>query len=512
MISKNIDIQRVIVSLASLLISLPMFAQSVGVTIFSEEATASVSGGANTPFWLVNQKWGTISREPNTLLLRASATHYRFFSEDWKAEGGIDIAGGTKTNNSSFWLQQLFARLDWKNLLRLDIGSRQDYTSFFNAALSSGDFIESNNARPIPQIKLSVPDFIAVPLTKRHFFVKASGSIGYLLDNNWKIDRAEALQRCYATDILYHRKSLMFRIGSIKEGNPMQFVFGLDHAAFWGADLHWNHNEVNIDPIPVQKMPRGFSDFLRVLIAKEGSSTASGSDKAYVSGSQWGADVFRYDLRLRDSTIISVYANHFFDDGSGLAFLNLMDNLYGLELQTKWKYLSGLVFEFIYTKQQSGALHYYEPELGDQHRGTHNNKANGSDNYYNNVDYVEGPSHFGYSMGTPLFLSPMYNTDGTVNFKGSRISAFHLGLNGAVAKRLSYRLLFTTGSNYGTHYVPFRSIHKGFASMAELTYRLTPTRFGVSFITLSGGYDNGSFLGGKSYGIMASLKNYSIGF
>jgi hypothetical protein len=470
-----------------------------GQTVADAELSVSAATGANTPFWLVNQKWGKVSREANNFLVCGAVSHSRAITNDITVDAGIQLAGGSKSSYGNVWLQELFLRLNWKSL-RLDIGPREDYTSFFDPQLSSGDFIESNNSRPIPKIKLGLSDFVAIPLFNEKFFVKADASVGYFIDNEWKAKRAAPYNIRYSTDIKYHRKSLFFRIGNIQK-TRMQFVFGLDHAAFWGGTLH---NRVNYETMGFFDMPQPqkLGDFIRVFFAKEGSENDTSASRVYVAGSQWGAYVFKYDINLYDSVKVSAYINHFFDDGSGLAFLNLMDNLHGMEVATGCRYLSNIVFEYIYTKQQSGALHFYSEEEGDQHRGTHVNKGNGSDNYYNNVDYQEGPSYFGYTMGTPLFLAPMYNTDGTVNFKGSRISAFHFGFKGNISERLSYRLLFTSGKNYGRHYVPFRTVHSGFASMLELTCRLSAE----SALTFSNAYDNGSFLGGKTFGGMLKLS------
>jgi hypothetical protein len=470
-----------------------------GVTMVNSEISASAATGDNTPFWLVNQKWGKISKEANNFLVSGSVAHYRSLTKDISLETGINLVGGSKSNYGNVWLQELFLRLNWKSL-RLDIGPREDYTSFFNPALSSGDFIESNNSRPIPQIKISIPDFVSVPFFNDKLFVKGDMLVGYFIDNKWKTERAEPYDIRYSTDIMYHRKSLFFRIGNIQK-TKMQFIFGLNHAAYWGGTLHNRIDSETREYIDTPQ-PQKIGDFIRVFIAKEGSENETTASQVYVAGSQWGAYVFKYDINLYDSVKVSAYINHFFDDGSGLAFLNLMDNLHGLEVTTGCRYLSNVVFEYIYTKQQSGALHYYSEEQGDKHRGSHINKGNGNDSYYNNIDYQEGPSYFGYSMGTPLFLAPMYNNDGTVNFKGTRIAAFHLGFSGNLSDRLTYRLLFTTGKNYGRHYVPFRNIHRGFASMAEFKYAIKNSPLSL---TLSTGYDNGRFLGGKTFGGMLTV-------
>jgi hypothetical protein len=136
--------------------------------------------------------------------------------------------------------------------------------------------------------------------------------------------------------------------------------------------------------------------------------------------------------------------------------------------------------------------------MDDEHKDRLYKKGNGNDDYYNNTDYVQEPSYFGKSMGTPLFLSPEYNTDGSLNFKGSRILAFHLGLEGYFHPALQYRLLLTTGQNWGRFYVPFKTVHKGFVSQGELIYTC-PQVPGLT-VKLAAGYDKGEFFGGDTFG------------
>ena len=203
---------------------------------------------------------------------------------------------------------------------------------------------------------------------------------------------------------------------------------------------------------------------------------------------------------------MSAYIQHFFEDGTGMVFENYPDNLYGLEFQTSQKSLvSGVVLEYIYTKQQTGTIHL--GDIGDDHNIRPSDKG-GNDNYYNNVDYVQGPSHFGYSYGTPLFLPPIYNTDGSVNFKGNRIIAFHAGIEGYICPELQYRLLMTTGQNWGRYYVPFSSVKKGFASQLELIYAYPKTE--DFSIRLSLGVDSGEFFGGNTFGGSVTLSKKGI--
>jgi hypothetical protein len=127
----------------------------------------------------------------------------------------------------------------------------------------------------------------------------------------------------------------------------------------------------------------------------------------------------------------------------------------------------------------------------------------GNDDYYNNAEYIQGASHFGKTQGTALFLSPEYNTDGSVNFKGTRIKAFHLGMEGHFNPSLQYRLLLSAGQNWGRFYMPFTYVHKGFASKIELIYSF-PEAINMD-IRFETGYNTGDFFGGKTFGAGITL-------
>ncbi|GHT88011.1 hypothetical protein FACS189474_2340 [Bacteroidia bacterium] len=488
------------------LIACLFFVHSYGQinTSYKAETFGSVATGEHTPFWMVNHNWGMTALDAGNFYARAGVFHEQTLNKDWSWEAGIDLAGGSSSPYGKIWAQQLYGRLNWK-IWRLDLGSREDYVSFLHPQLSSGDFVHSNNARPAPQVKISIPEFLLVPYTQGNFFIKGDFSVGKLLDGQWQEDRALPHNQSYTKDVLTHNKSVFFRFGDIEKKHKMQFTVGMMHAAQWGGELH---SFTYRGQYEVVNQPHGIGDLIRIALAKEGSAGSSGADAAYVAGSQWGGYTFRYDYKLENENRLSLYIHHFFDDGSGMTFENYRDNLVGVEFRSKNKsWLSGAVLEYIYTKQQTGPIHF-NMAMDEEHHDQWQSKGNGNDNYYNNVDYVQGPSYFGKTMGTPLFLSPEYNTDGSLNFHGNRILAFHAGVEGYLHPTLQYRVLLTTGQNWGRYYKPYTAIKKGFASQLELIYAC-PKIQGLD-IQLSAGYDNGEFFGGDTFGAGISLIKKGI--
>ncbi|MDL2323449.1 capsule assembly Wzi family protein [Bacteroidales bacterium OttesenSCG-928-A17] len=498
--------KRIFFLALSVVISITGFAQSN--TSYRAESFGSLASGEYTPFWITNQNWGVNSLDANNFYVRGGIFHEQRINKDWSFQVGADIVSGNSSPYGNIWVQQLYGRIDWK-IWRLDIGSREDYMSALNPYLSSGDFIQSNNARPIPEIKISIPEYLLVPHTNESFFIKGNFAVGKFLDNEWMKERAEPALQNYVQDHLSHHKSIYFRFGDITNRHKMQFTVGMQHYAQWGAAIYnyqknyedgsWFYKKI--------KDPVGLDDFYRIVIAKEGSPSGSESSSAYIAGSQWGAYLFKYDYLLKDQSIISAYIHHFFEDGSGMVFENYRDNLLGIEYNSgKKSLLSGAVFEYIYSKQQTGPIHH-NMMMDEEHKHL-KNKGNGNDNYYNNVDYVQGPSHFGRTLGTPLFLSPAYNTDGSLEFKSSRIIAFHLGVNGYFNPSLQYRLMLTTGRSWGRYYLPYTSVKEGFASLVELRYSFPKIKEFELKANLA--YDKGEFFSGNSFGGSISLIKRGI--
>ena len=473
-------------------------ANSQHQTTYRIETFGSLASGKNTPFWMLYHNWGMTPLDANNFYVRGAVFHQQTINKDLSFNAGLDLAGGSTNAYGNFWIQQLYGEINWK-FLRLNIGAKEDYVSLLNPYLSSGDFDMSNNAKPLPEIKVSIPHFIYVPYTKGNMYIKGDFAIGRYMDGNWQENFARPYLYSYTKDVFAHHKSVYFRFGNIEDKNKLQFTFGLDHQAQYGGTLYrcryyWapDRNEYI-----VSGQPQGITDLFRVIIAKEGSELSSLGDQLYVAGSSIGAYLFKFDYKLKNNNTISIYKQHFFDDGSGLAFENYRDGLYGIEYKTKSKsLLSGWVFEYIYTKNQTGPIHF-NLEMDSEHYYLRS-KGNGNDDYYNNGDYIQGHSHYGRTKGTPLFLSPEYNRDGRLNFTSSRIIAFHLGIEGYLHSSLQYRLLITNGKTWGIYYVPFDHVKTGVASELDLIYSF-PKINGLN-LKLSFAFNKGEFFSNDSFG------------
>ncbi len=106
-------------------------------------------------------------------------------------------------------------------------------------------------------------------------------------------------------------------------------------------------------------------------------------------------------------------------------------------------------------------------------------------------------------IGNPLVMSPVYNEDGDISFKSSRMQGHHFGIIGNLCGDLQYRILLSVTRNWGTYNLPFYEIKKNGNALAELKY--TPHTLEGWDFTASLGIDRGAMLG-KSVGGMLTIR------
>ena len=51
---------------------------------------------------------------------------------------------------------------------------------------------------------------------------------------------------------------------------------------------------------------------------------------------------------------------------------------------------------------------------------------------------IDSYSHWGYAMGNPVLIWPVYNDDGFAGFRSNRVQMFHLGIYGGITKKIGY--------------------------------------------------------------------------
>lgn len=486
-------LQTIIAVATFLYVSNTCYAQTEEIqnaTTYKAELFGSVASGSNTPFWMVSNRYGLVPLDANNGYIKAGVFHQQHFGKDFRWSAGLDLVAAAPRYRNAF-VQQVYAELGYKSLL-LSIGSKEKYNSLWDRSLSSGDMVQSVNAQPIPEINLSMPEFTVVPLTKGWMQVKGDFAVGRSFDTKY-LEEFVNPKQTYIKNTLWHHKSLFVRIKDTRGGSPFSGTVGVQHWAQWGG--------TSSNP-KIGTQPHSLKDFIRVVCGSEGGGNATTSDQINVLGNHYGS----YDFKLEYTQPLwklAAYYQHFFDDKSGMIFVNGTDGLWGLQLDLPdFPWLRKVVTEYFVTRNQSGPFHFIEFDH-DKYDGP----GGGADNYYNNGEYRTGVSYFNQGIGSPLIPAPAYNTDGTLGFKNNRIRTWHFAAEGDLSAQVSYRLLFSLMNSWGTAYDPLLNNKRGASGLIDIKYQ-HPRLKGWEF-TGSLAADAGSLFG-KNIGAGLSVSKRGI--
>lgn len=424
-----------------------------GTTDYRIEAFGSASTNDYTPFWIVNNRYGVVPLDAGNGYLRAGAFHQQTTGNGLRWGAGLDIVASTPRYRNVY-IQQIYAEIGYQ-CLNLTIGSKENYTSLWDRNLSSGDMVHSPNARPIPEINISVPRFTTVPYTKGILQFKGNFAAGRSFDTDF-LKPFDNEKQDYIKNTLWHHKSLHLRILDPNGHFPLTAAIGIRHYAQWGG--------TSTDP---EKgiQPHSLKDFMRIVLGRSGGKESTLSAQTNVLGNHYGS----YDIKigyLNPLFDIHLYKQHYFDDPSGMELYNLPDGLYGIQVNmADFPLISKVVFEYLYTKNQSGPVHYIIFDHSE-----YPGFGGGRDDYYNNEEYTTGTSYFNRSIGSPLITSPDYNKNGKLGFQNNRIRAWHIGLNGFLSGQVSYQILMTNSEGWGTTNSPFLKKTTDFSCAAKISY------------------------------------------
>lgn len=430
-----------------------------------------------TPLWLNANKHGLSSLSDANGYIRGSMI--RPLNADsirrWAVGYGADIAA-PMGYTSHFVVQQAFVEGRWLHGV-LSVGAKEYPMQLKNQQLSSGSQTLGINARPVPQVRLALPEYWSLPFTHHWVHIKGHIAYGMMTDNSWQHDVTHKKSK-YADDVLYHSKAGYLKIGNDDSFFPLSIELGLEMASQFGGKPYTPYD----GEMRRVKTDSGLKAFWNAFIP--GGSDATDGMYANIEGNQLGSWVMRVNYNTEEWTA-SIYADHFFEDQSQMFFLDyngygtgadwnkwkhnryflysLKDIMLGAEVNIKYgTWLRNLVFEYIYTKYQSGPYNHDRTQNISDHIA-------GIDDYYNHSTFT-GWQHWGQVIGNPLYRSPIYNNNGKIEVLNNRFYAFHLGVNGSPNEHLDYRVLATYQKGWGTYTNPFTKPHHNVSFMAEGTY------------------------------------------
>ena len=417
--------------------------------------TGALSSGGTLPFWMSSNQFGLMPEHSGALAVLQADTQFDT-SKAFQWRWGVSLAANYDkgpvlpegTADFSVMVDELYASARWK-MFSIDAGMKHDPIDFYassrylgSLSTTSGHVAASSNARSMPGYMINL-DPVPIPFTGRHVWFYANFGDYVTLDQR------------YVQGALVHRTKFGFKFNITKR---LDFTLGLDHYGIWAGE----------SPL-YGKMPVTFDNYFRVITGHGASSSGTISDQLNVIGDQGGGEIWRFDYRGEGWKATFLHDVPY-NDGSGMGLGNFPDGVntlwFGFDNKDRW--VSDVVYEFIYSRNQSGWYHdrptteeeraHLDPS--DQYHYWHHIRG-GGDNYFNNGEYRSGWTHFGRTIGLPLFV-PTGTHDGTwtghgivLGVENTRIRAHHAGVSGKIMRKYPYKLMLTYSQNYGTYNTPY---------------------------------------------------------
>jgi hypothetical protein len=412
--------------------------------------------------WIESNRYGIFNDSIQDLLILPGFNWPFQFGKHFRIETGFDLA--VKRNLDESFVYQGFANFSFGKLKL--IAGVQEYTlGQYSEELSSGSFMVSNNARPIPRIGIGFYDYVDVPFTKG--FVQVKGALNHGWLENGRLDHSRF-------NLPYlHEKFAYIRTQKL----PVNPYVGISHSALYGGE-NKNGEKIGID---------------YWAVFKGESSTVPGlhSEEVNAAGEHLGILDLGFYSRIRNYDLTFYYQLPVTDQtGMEANFSRNKDFFTGILVETENRNLvSGFLYEFIHTEQQGG-LGVPDPRVGGKFVSLwkEEDREYLSD-YYSNLGYpvedydtelewrsfLQAEINYGYLfggrvdfynnplyrhvyhgriIGTPLFqtrpeLMKMAGITQEPYIVNNRIRGHHFGISGYFRSDLDYRFLFTYTRNKG---------------------------------------------------------------
>lgn len=478
------------------------------------QTVAGLADGPNNALWLNSNKQGLGFPETSGAYIRLAADGAVGTRGGFQLGYGADAVVATDGMSGNL-IHQLYADLGYR-WIRASVGKKEYWGELKNNQLSSGGLTWSGNSAPIPQVRVEIPEFVRLGILGGWFSVKGHIGYGWYTDGQWRTDQAMKYSQTasFTEGLLHHSKAGFLRIGDA-DRFPLEVTVGLEMYNQFGGTGHNVMRAVGESKqnqlFEYYEFPDGLSAYIEALLPFNGVG-----DQGDDNGNSLGSWHVAADLLLGDWKVRAYY-EHFFEDHSSMLGIeyknnlygqkefvsygfrqNWMDGLYGLELQTPDGCpVKGVVLELFNSRGMCGPVYRYtNPVILEG--------VDGRDGMYTNKIY-NSYSNYGYSNGSPLLVSPVYNADGDLRFKSNRALIYHLGVNGSIGKHLDWRVLLTTGKHWGTYEDPFNKVERITSGMAEVIYRMDAAYGWNVGVALGADNDSGTLLGDNK-GIMITLS------
>ncbi|WP_269013744.1 capsule assembly Wzi family protein [Aquirufa nivalisilvae] len=401
---KQMIVRKVLVVICLFLCSNALWAQREINSDFSLGMGGTI-GGVYNPLWLRANQYGLV---PASGSYGFSAFSHRM---GYRPKKQVDWAYGFSTqvnlgeNKADVFFPELYVKSK-VGIFELVVGRQKQIFGLVDSTLSSGSYIWSGNALPIPKVELQVKEYWSPGFLKGVLAFKGNYSHGWFENSREDVK-----------DFYLHQKSFYGRFG--KPNWKVKFYAGFNHQVQWGGKLKY------ADPYNVNShngiIPSDFNTYVSVVTGRSNAikgdtATYGYNDGFNRSGNHLGTVDIGLEVELNQAKIF-FYRQSIYEDGSLYYGNNITDGLHGLSITRKADQgLIKVVLEYLNTTSQGGNT------FNDQ------SKIRGFDDYLNNGVYQNGWTYFGKGIGTPLLTLDSesdLNPTNSIYYDNNRVEAFY---------------------------------------------------------------------------------------
>lgn len=375
----------------------------------SLELGTGLTNGTYTPFWLRANQYGAVPTKESYATAAVSMSDFIQVNKRASWGYGVRALVNLTETKADVLLQEAYLKGKF-GIFELQAGRKKQIQGLVDSTLSSGSFIWSGNALPMPMINLVVQDYWAPEFVQGVVGFKGNYAHGWF-DN----------QRSDVSNFYLHQKSFYGRLG--KPSWLFKFYGGFNHQVQWGGTLKYadpgNFSAKN------GKIATGLKEYF-YMITGQSMNVVGGDTATYGVNDGWnrlGNHLGTIDVGMEidwEKAKLFFYRQSIYEDGSLYHGNNITDGLHGIAFTRKAEQgITKIVLEYFNSASQGGSV------FNDS------NINRGLDNYFNNAVYRDGWTYAGKGLGTPLMTldseSELTPTSGTF-YDNNRVESFYVGI------------------------------------------------------------------------------------
>lgn len=373
-------------------------AQSISKKIrYTLEAGTFLASAGTNPFWVRANQYGEIPLHTSGFTARAQAKK-DYTRPNKKFDYGFGVravvnAGAT----NQFLLAEAYGKVRF-GAFEFYGGRRREIMGLVDSVLSSGAYIWSGNALPVPKIQISIPEYTPI-LRNGLLAVKGNFAHGWLGTGD------------SVATIYLHQKSLYVRLG--KPDWRIKVHAGFNHQVQWGGTVLYPRFDSGVR---ITKFGTDLQSYVFVVTGQSlyadkslyaaDTLTIKNNSASAEGGNRVGNHLGTLDLGVEyedDQNRWLFYRQSIYEAGALFYLNNIADGLTGLSVHRKQarRGILRMVVEYLHTSDQGGPYASGRTTVP---------QLRGYEDYFNNGRYIDGWVYQHQTIGTPFIMPLDYTT------------------------------------------------------------------------------------------------------